>query len=64
MKIWQKSRLIVKKFFILTRNFPAEEKFGLDFSNFERVHIQFHLILQKDQDVIQVKNLPDFWILH
>ncbi len=29
LKIWQKSRLIVKEVFLLTRNFPAEEKFGL-----------------------------------
>lgn len=29
LKIWQKSRLLVKEVFLLTRNFPAEEKFGL-----------------------------------
>ena len=29
MKIWQKSRLLVKEVFLLTRDFPIEEKFGL-----------------------------------
>lgn len=29
LKIWQKSRLLVKEVFLLTRNFPAEEKYGL-----------------------------------
>ncbi len=29
MKIWQRSRLLVKEVFLLTRDFPAEEKFGL-----------------------------------
>ena len=29
LKIWQKSRYLVKEVFLLTRDFPAEEKFGL-----------------------------------
>ncbi|MGQ8338748.1 four helix bundle protein [Sunxiuqinia sp. A32] len=29
MKIWQKSRILVKEVFLLTRDFPAEERFGL-----------------------------------
>ena len=29
LKIWQKSRIIVKEVFLLTRDFPSEEKFGL-----------------------------------
>lgn len=29
LKIWQKSRELVKEVFLLTRDFPAEEKFGL-----------------------------------
>ena len=29
LKIWQKSRVLVKEVFLLTREFPAEEKFGL-----------------------------------
>lgn len=29
LKIWQKSRLLVKEVFLLTRDFPIEEKFGL-----------------------------------
>lgn len=29
LKIWQKSRELVKEVFLLTREFPAEEKFGL-----------------------------------
>jgi four helix bundle protein len=29
LKIWQKSRIIVKEVFLLTRTFPQEEKFGL-----------------------------------
>ena len=29
LKIWQKSRIIVKEVFLLTRDFQAEEKFGL-----------------------------------
>lgn len=29
LKIWQKSRLLVKEVFLLTRDFPSEEKFGL-----------------------------------
>ena len=29
LKIWLKSRLLVKEVFLLTRDFPAEEKFGL-----------------------------------
>ena len=27
--IWQKSRIIVKEIFLLTRDFPSEEKYGL-----------------------------------
>ena len=29
LKIWQKSRILVKEVFLLTRDFPAEEKFVL-----------------------------------
>jgi four helix bundle protein len=29
LKIWQKSRVLVKEVFLSTREFPAEEKFGL-----------------------------------
>ncbi len=29
LKIWQKSRILVKEIFLLTRDFPSEEKFGL-----------------------------------
>ena len=29
LKIWQKSRILVKEVFLLTREFPADEKFGL-----------------------------------
>ncbi|WP_445589536.1 four helix bundle protein [Sunxiuqinia sp. A32] len=29
LKIWQKSRILVKEVFLLTRDFPAEERFGL-----------------------------------
>ncbi|MCD6354345.1 MAG: four helix bundle protein [Prolixibacteraceae bacterium] len=29
MKIWQKSRVLVKEVFLLTKEFPSEEKFGL-----------------------------------
>ena len=29
LKIWQKSRTLVKEVYLLTRDFPSEEKFGL-----------------------------------
>ena len=29
LKIWQKSRIIVKEVFLITRELPSEEKFGL-----------------------------------
>jgi four helix bundle protein len=29
MKIWQRSRLLVKEIYLLTQNFPSGEKFGL-----------------------------------
>jgi len=29
LKIWQKSRVLVKEVFLLTKEFPSEEKFGL-----------------------------------
>lgn len=29
LKIWQKSRELVKRVFLLTKEFPAEEKYGL-----------------------------------
>lgn len=29
LKIWQKSRILAKEIYLLTKNFPVEEKFGL-----------------------------------
>ena len=29
LKIWQKSRVLVKEVYLVTRDFPIEEKFGL-----------------------------------
>jgi len=63
LTVYKTSIDLVVAVYNLTKNFPAEERFGLT-SQLRRAAVLFHQILQKALPEIVKRNLLDFYIFH